>query len=80
MRFIGKDTFIPLLTDTEVKGPSFKEFGTSKTTRVQARPNGVDQRFTFKNVWELYQKLHFPLLEKQTKDTILKHAKNFSQS
>ena len=72
-----KRHFHPLLTDTEVKGPSFKEFGTSKTTRVQARPNGVDQRFTFKNVWELYQKLHFPLLEKQTKDTILKHAKNF---
>ena len=69
--------FHPLLTDTEIKGPSAREFSLSGTTRVQARPNGVDQRFTLKQVWELYQELHFPILEQQSVETAMKFAKNF---
>ena len=68
--------FHPLLTHTEIKG-SPDNAASLNVERVQAKPNGVDQRFTFGEVWGLYQKLHFPFLEMQSKDTMLKYAKNF---
>ena len=69
--------FHPLLTDTEIKGPSARELGPSSNIKVQARPNGVEQRFTFAQVWELYQKYHFPTLEQQSIENLFKFSKNF---
>ena len=69
--------FHPLLTSIEVKGIHSNLSSRDNGPKIQARPNGVDQRFTFRAVWELYQKLHFPLLEKQSREIILRYGKNF---
>ena len=71
-----RNDFHPLLTNTEVK---LGEESLSRETnvKIQSRPNGVDKRFTFGEVWTLYQEQYFPLLEKQTIDDRLKMAKNF---
>ena len=69
--------FHPLLTNAEIQGVTTKGLDLHQEVKVHARANGVDGRFTFKEVWELYQKLYFPLLEMQSKDTIMKYAKNF---
>ena len=70
--------FHPLLTRAEIKDvTSTTKYSFPEVNTIQARRNGVDQRFTFGDVWGLYQKYHFPILEKQTKDTIAKFAKNF---
>ena len=60
-----KRNFHPLLLDSEIKN-SKKEKNFQELKRIQARPNGVDQRFTLKDVWELYQSNHLPMLESQS--------------
>ncbi|MCP4912361.1 MAG: tyrosine-type recombinase/integrase [Oligoflexia bacterium] len=70
--------FHPLLTRTEIsKGISLNDYQRDLKSVVQVRQNGVDQRFTFGQVWELYKRQYFPLLEPQTVDDRLKYAKNF---
>ena len=69
--------FHPLLVDSEVKGFLSNQSEMSVKLKVQSRPNGANQQFSFAGIFDLYQKHHFPLLEKQSKDTILKYAKNF---
>lgn len=70
--------FHPLLTNTEInKGASTDLQSLDDLCRVQSRPNGVDQRFTFAQAWELYKKQYFPTLEQQTIDDRLKFAKYF---
>ena len=69
--------FSSLLTNVEIKGASVNDVNSHDLTTVQTRLNGIDQRFRLRDVWALYQKLHFPALEKQTKDTFIKYANNF---
>ena len=70
--------FHPLLTNSELKvGASTKSFNDETKIKISSRPNGVDQRFKFEDVWELYKKQYFPTLESQTIDDRLKFAKNF---
>ena len=69
--------FHPLLTNTEIKGVSSRGVDLGTGVNVQARLNGVDGRFTLKQVWELYQKHHFPALEQQTRETIKKFSRYF---
>lgn len=70
--------FHPLLTDTEVnKGHSVGSKPFDDFQRIQSRPNGVDQRFTFSQAWELYKKQYFPTLEPQTIEDRLKFARYF---
>ncbi len=71
-----RSNFHPLLTNTEVKG---KKENTDKDlfVKIQSRPNGLDQRFTFADVWKLYQEQYFPFLEKQTIDDRIKLANSF---
>ena len=69
--------FHPLLTDTEVRRGSVRKTHLEISTRVQARSNGVDQRFTFEDVWEFYKKQHFPNLEPQSVEARFKIAKSF---
>lgn len=70
--------FHPLLTDTEVnKGLTIEARSFDDIHRMQSRPNGTDQRFTFAQAWELYKKQYFPTLEPQTIEDRLKFAKYF---
>lgn len=70
--------FHPLLTNSEIsKSSSVEDIITKSSYKVQTRMNGVDQRFTLAQVWELYQKQYFPILEQQTIDDRLKFAKYF---
>lgn len=70
--------FHPLLNDTEINsGPSTKDYTFDHIERIQSRPNGSDRRFTFQDVWMLYKKQYFPLLESQTIEDRLKFAKYF---
>lgn len=72
-----RNSFHPLLTNTEVK---FRNSTTSanfpNTSIVTARPNGVDNRFTFRQVWELYCEQHLPSLERQSVNDTTKRAQN----
>lgn len=73
-----RSNFHPLLTNSEIKNTQIvddREVISSK--RVQSKPNGVDRRYTFSDVWLLYQKQHFPTLEPQTIQSRLKFAKYF---
>lgn len=70
--------FHPLLTNTTVNiGPSTTDYNIDHVIKVQSKPNGSDRRFTFQDVWMLYQKQYFPLLEAQTIEDRLKFAKYF---
>lgn len=70
--------FHPLLNDTKVNiGPSTIGYNLDHIVKIQSRPNGADRRFTFQDVWMLYQKQYFPLLEEQTIEDRLKFAKYF---
>ncbi|MBG60085.1 MAG: hypothetical protein CMJ16_06470 [Peredibacter sp.] len=71
--------FHPLLTNSEIRSrPSIDGLRDGHdVTKIQSRPNGVDQRFTFGEVWNLYRKQHFPLLEPQTRLDREKFAKSF---
>lgn len=71
-------TFHPLLNDTELNtGPSTNTYNFDHIERLQSKPNGADRRFTFQDVWMLYKKQYFPLLEAQTIEDRLKFAKYF---
>jgi integrase len=73
-----RSNFHPLLTSTEIsKNTTIDDYQKDLKTVVQTRHNGVDQRFTFADVWELYKKQYFPNLEQQTIDDRLKFARYF---
>ena len=67
-----RNTFHPLLTNSEIKGDA--NLG---SFRVQSRLNGVDSRFTLGEVWELYQKNHLPMLERQSVEVYSKYVRHF---
>jgi integrase len=67
-----RNCFHPLLTNSEIKCTKI-----INSKRVQSKPNGADRRYTFSDVWLLYQKQHFPTLEPQTVKSRLKFAKYF---
>ena len=70
--------FHPLLNQVEIRGTSSKKSDLLKISQVvQVRRNGEDQRFTFNDVWKLYQTQHLPLLEQQTVDTVKKFKRLF---
>ena len=66
--------FHPLVTKEGVKQ---KPRHDGLSLRTHTRANGVDDRFTFRDVVTLYKKLHFPFLEEQTKYNIVKYEKYF---
>ncbi|MCY4645096.1 MAG: tyrosine-type recombinase/integrase [Bacteriovoracales bacterium] len=73
-----KRHFHPLLTNTELRAETSKKKRRGQgLITVQSRPNGVDQRFTLEEVWELYRKFHFPTIEQQTIYHLEKFAENF---
>ena len=69
--------FHPLLSDAEVKGTSVGSSDYSHTERIQQRLNGVDQRFTFGQVWGLYRQYHLPTLQPQSVERIVEVANRF---
>lgn len=45
-----------------------QRFNIVESMRTTSKLNGEDLGYTFKNVWDLYQKSHFPLLEKSSRE------------
>ena len=67
--------FHPLIKKVEIEAGNANDF--RSVTSSQARPNGADDRFRLKDVWELYQKYYFPTLERQSIAYIERFARSF---
>jgi len=72
-----RSNFHPLLTKTEVKRRGeVSPLSFNNVDQIISRPNGVDNRFTFEEIWELYREQYLPSIEKQSATDAVKRASN----
>ena len=67
--------FHPLVTKKELKHSNSETL--CSVTQSSTRLNGVEQRFTLKEIWELYRRYYFPTLERQSIAYIERFAQSF---
>lgn len=60
--------FHPAVPEPILKKKVEERFNIVESMRITSKPNGEDLGYSFKDVWGLYQKSHFPLLEKSSRE------------